>query len=251
MLPAELTALLDTLGVELPLVLGANLLGIYLYGSLTQRAFNPKHSDVDCIVVIKRNLSAAQFKRLRAWLTRTSKSNRWTKRLQMSILIRDKVLMPNARAYLYQFGKLKRIRSDGNPIIWTNVLETGRVLFGPKPHTFVPQISRAILFDALKREVGYLREELIDKPRSQWRDVPFYRAYAAMTLCRIMYSFERGKVVSKPRAALWAMNHLPSTWRGIIVRAVEHDAGRRASLPIERLRRFVEFVEEQLGAGAR
>jgi hypothetical protein len=30
----------------------------------------------------------------------------------------------NARACLYQFGVLNQTRSDGNPIIWMNILKT-------------------------------------------------------------------------------------------------------------------------------
>jgi hypothetical protein len=251
-IPAQASVMLDQLAAGLPLVLHGNLVGIYLYGSLTQRAFNPKRSDIDCIVVTKRDLSDAQFRRLRAWLAGAAKSNPWIARLQMTILIRDEVLLMNSRACLYQFGRLKRIRSDGNPIIWKNVLESGRVIYGPSPRTFVPPITRAILLRALERELGYLREELIDKPRSQWRDMPFYRAYAVMTLCRILYSFSNRAVVSKPRAARWGLKHLPDKFAGLIVQALAHDAGTRAApLPLPRIRQFVKFAGTQLQADRR
>jgi hypothetical protein len=41
------------------------------------------------------------------------------------------------------------------------------ILYGPKPETFVPEITSEILFQALKREVGYLREEMIEKYESE------------------------------------------------------------------------------------
>ena len=249
---ARLSALLDDLAAELPAVVGANLVGIYLHGSLTQRAFNLKRSDVDCIVATRRAPSNAQFGRLRAWLTRSAKLNPWTTRLQLTILIRDKVLTANSPECLYQFGRLTRLKSDGNPIIWMNVLKNGRVLFGQSPRTFVPPITRAILFRALEREVRYLREELIEKPRSKWRDVPFYRAYAVMSVCRILYSLNRGTIASKPRAARWAMKHLPKKFNLIIVQALAHDAGtRRAPLSLGPIRHFVEFAGARLQDGAR
>jgi len=152
--PAHVTDLVDDLVARLPVLFGRNLVGIYLYGSLTQSAFNPARSDVDCIVVTERVLSDVQFRRLREWLALSTKSNRWTARLQVSFLLRDKVLTRNSPSCLYQFGKLKRSRSDGNPIIWMNVLKSGEILYGARPESFVPPITPQIMFQALVREVG-------------------------------------------------------------------------------------------------
>jgi hypothetical protein len=243
--PAQASALLRDLAAHLPVLLGRNLVGIYLYGSLTQRAFNPARSDIDCIVVTRRELSDAQFKKLDKWLARTSESNPWTTCLQISFLVRDEILSVNSKACLYQFGTLRRTGSDGNPIIWINVLESGVILSGPRPESFVPAITPEILFEALEREVGYLREEIRAKD-SQWRDQPSYRAYAVLTLCRILYSFRKGKVVSKPRAARWALKHLPEEWSEIIRQAIRSDGSTH--IPLSRIRRFIDFADAHLHA---
>jgi len=246
-IPAKISALLQDLTAQLQVILGRNLVGVYLYGSLTQRAFNPKRSDVDCIVVTQRDLSDAQFRRLSVWLARAAKSNFWVTRLQMSFLIKNEVLTMNSKACLYQFGLLKRSGSDGNPIIWMNVLKSGIVLFGPLPESFVPTITPELLFQALEREVGYLREEISQKPESEWRNVPSYRAYAVLTLCRILYSFRKGAIVSKPRAARWAIKRLPAEWSEIILRALETDgAERSADISLFRIEQFIDFVDAQL-----
>jgi len=248
-IPAQVSALLREITARLPPILGGNLVGIYLYGSLTQRAFDPRRSDVDCIVVTRRELSEAQFRRLDAWLSRAAESNPWAARLQMLFLIRDEVLTMNSKACLYQFGLLKRSGSDGNPIIWKNVLKSGVALYGPQPESFVPAITPEILFKALEREVGYLREEISLKPRSEWRDAASYRAYAVLTLCRILYSHMKGEVVSKKRAARWALKHLPDEWGEIILQALEcvDDAGRPA-VPLSRIEQFIAFADAQLHA---
>ena len=248
-IPVDVTDLLDQLATNLPTIIAANLVGIYLYGSLTQQAFNPRRSDIDCIVVVKRDLSDAQFKRLREWLGEVSTSNPWVARLQMSVRIRDRILVRNSRSCLFQFGKLQRGRSDGNPIIWINVLESGVTLYGPSPSAFVPLITGKIFFDALRREVGYIRAELIDKRDSEWRDVQFYRAYAAMTLCRLLYSQANGTVVSKPLAVRWAMKNLEKKWHPLIRQAMasggpDERPTSRISLP--KLRQFVVFTETML-----
>ena len=241
--------MLGDLTTSLPVVLGRNLLGIYLYGSLTQRAFDSARSDVDCIVVTRRDLSDAQFARLDGWLTRAATSNPWMSRLQMTILVRDQVLVMNAPGSLYQFGRLARTGSDGNPIIWLNVLKSGHTLYGPEPSSFVPPITTAILHEALVREVGYLRDE-IDNAASEWRDVPSYRVYAVLTLCRVLYSQATGRITSKPRAARWALSRLPKVWHPLIRHALElHSGTGSGRVRLARIRRFIEFVGTELHRG--
>ena len=246
-IPTQVSALLQDLTAHLPIILGRNLVGLYLYGSLTQRAFDPKRSDVDCLAVTRRDLSEAQFRRLGAWLARAAKSNPWVARLQMLFLIENQVLTMNSRACLYQFGLLKRGSSDGNPIIWMNVLKSGVVLFGPRPESFVPAITPEMLFQALEREVGYLREEISEKPESEWRNVPSYRAYAVLTLCLILYSSRKGTIVSKPRAARWAIKYLPEEWGEVILQALGTDEAKgSAEIPLSRIKEFIDFADAQL-----
>ena len=72
-----------------------------------------------------------------------------------------------------------------------------------------------MVFKALQREVVYIREEFLN-PKSSWRDKPKYRAYAVLTLCRILYTRTKNKVVSKPRAAIWAFRKVPAEFHTII-----------------------------------
>jgi hypothetical protein len=248
-IPAQVSALLAELKTQLPHTLGRNLVGVYLYGSLTQRAFDVKRSDVDLIVVTRRDLSAAEFRRVDAWLKRARAANAWAARLQMSFLIRDEVLTMNAKACHYQFGELKRGGSDGNPIIWLNVLRSGVVLYGVRPERFVPEVTREILFAALVREVGYLRAEICEQAESVWRDVASYRAYAVLTLCRILYSHRHGTIVSKQRAAKWALGTLPARWHALIRQALASDAGAHVKeIPLARIAALIEFADAQLRA---
>jgi RimJ/RimL family protein N-acetyltransferase len=245
--PPGCEQVLEGLVAGLPLLLGENLIGIYLYGSLTQGAFNPDRSDIDCIVVTQRELTDAQFTGLDHWLAAEAGRNQWMSRLQASFLVRDAILKDTAGGNcLYQFTRLKRVGSDGNPIIWLNVLETGVVLLGPPAESFVPPITPETLWPALVREVGYLRDEIVEKPTSEWRDVPAYRAYAVLTLCRILYTHSHGTVVSKPRAAAWALRNLPDTWHSLIEQALEGDADHKTELDLRTIARFIEFADVRL-----
>jgi hypothetical protein len=131
------------------------------------------------------------------------------------------------------------------------VLKSGVILFGPRPESFVPPITQELLFQALEREVGYLRDEISQKPESEWRDVPSYRAYAVLTLCRILYSFSKGTIVSKQRAANWAIKHLPEEWGEIILQALEiNETARAANISLVRIEQFIDYAATQLHLNA-
>lgn len=243
--PSPIASTLRDLTAALDRILGSSLVGVYLYGSLTQSVFDPARSDVDCLVVVRRDLTEAQFQKLAAWLAHAALSDPWIHRLQMRVLLQSRLLQSDTRGALYQFATLQRSGSDGNPIIWRNVLATGVTLMGPAPATFLPPITERMLFGALVREVGYLWAELIDSA-SQWRGQRFYRVYAVLTLCRILYTHRKGDVVSKGRAARWALRVLPSRWHSLVRAAAASDRGESAPLPLPRNVRFTEFVEREL-----
>ena len=249
--PSAVAGTLRSLTGALDGILGANLVGVYLYGSLTQLAFAPARSDIDCLVVVRRDLTHAQFLKLRTWLAQAAIADPWIPRLQMQVLVKGKLLRADTRGCLYQFGVLRRSGSDGNPIIWMNVLGSGLTLCGPAPATFLPPINSQMLFKALVREIAYLRAE-IGAPASKWRELPFYRTYAVLTLCRILYSYRKnGVVVSKPRAARWALRALPTRWHSLIRGAVASDRRKRPTLALPRIARFIEYVDAQLRSSQR
>lgn len=247
--PAEVASLLENLTNQFPKLLGDNLVGIYIFGSMTQGAFDAARSDIDLMVVTREEVSDRQYERVGEWFEQQSAANAWTARLQMMILGRDDLLTMNAQAVHYQFGKFSRGGSDGNPIPWINILETGITLIGPSPAEFVTEILPETLHETLIRELRYLREEL-GNPASEWRDKPKYRAYAILTVCRILYTFQKGKIVSKPRAAVWSLRKLPTEWHSLVEAAVAHDAGRSDKLPLTAIKRFVQYALEVLGTEA-
>ncbi len=248
-LPRPVAAALRTVTSALEQILGSRLTGVYLYGSLTQRAFDPSRSDIDCLVVVRRHLTDAQFRRLRARLMQAASADPWIPRVQMQILLQGRLLRHDTHGALYQFGKLRRSGSDGNPIVWLNVLETGITLAGPHPGTILPPMTDDMVFAALEREVEYLRVEISD-PASPWRVQRSYRAYTVLTLCRILYTHRRGEVASKPHAARWALRALSPRWHSLIRAALDRPPGGRKPLPVRRIARFIECVADELARPA-
>jgi hypothetical protein len=249
LIPAAAASTLDALALALARTLGSRLLGVFLHGSLTQRAFDPARSDLDCMVVVRRELTSSQVARMRKWLARAARTDPWMTRIHMQVLLQGRLLRSDSRGHLYQFGVWRRSGSDGNPIVWLNILASGIALTGAQPGSFLPPITAEMLFDALVREVGYLRAEIMD-PASRWRRRRFYRAYAVLTLCRILYTHAKGRVVSKPEAARWALRMLPTRWHALVRAAAAADRARPRPLPLSRIARFIQFAEAQLRSPA-
>ena len=155
-IPNDLSILLQEVATDFPAILRENLVGIYLWGSLTSDAFDETCSDVDCIVVTRRDLDDREFSELDEWFKKAAKRNRWVKRLDMRFVIDKEFLDKTSRCCgFYQYtGKLVRTGSDGNPIIWINIGQSGITLWGKDSKLIAPSVSDECLNDALlKRRV--------------------------------------------------------------------------------------------------
>ncbi|RKX53864.1 MAG: hypothetical protein DRP30_03580, partial [Thermotoga sp.] len=73
-MPSEIGNLLSWLVREFRGILKANLVGVYLHGSLAMGCFNPKLSDVDFIVVVERKLSVDEKKEIVRKILKISES---------------------------------------------------------------------------------------------------------------------------------------------------------------------------------
>lgn len=249
-LSLDLSSLLLTLSEALPRLLEERLVGLYVYGSLFDSTFNPDTGDVDCIVVTDGPLNESDLDGLRAWLEQAGAENQWVGKLQISFLKRGALLEDDPEACLFQSGKLSRGGSDGNPLIWMDLLLRGRTLVGPAPSDLLPEITNTMFHEALKREVGYLEEELCLEGGGEWRDKEAYRTYAVLTLCRIIYSHSTGKLVSKAVAGGWALENLPATWHPLVEAALRGGgAGEIEVLPLESLCEFVPFAQSTVETG--
>jgi hypothetical protein len=79
------------------------------------------------------------------------------------------------------------------------------VLHGVDPGSIYIPPSWSELEEALDGEMGYVAAHLTEYP-----------AYCVLNLCRLLYSWETGDVVtSKAASAVWALEHLPA-WRPLI-----------------------------------
>ena len=215
-LPNELSALLEEVANDFPLILKGNLVGIYLWGSLTYEAFDEKCSDVDCIIVIRRDLNDKEFKEIESWFEKSLEENSWTDELDVRFVIEGEFLDKTSKCCQYQFRKFWRSGSDGNPLIWLNIGESGITLWGKGAKEAAPEISDKVLNEALLLELSYLKDDLKNNAGDK-SDLPFkHLNYAVLTACRIYYTVQNRNIVSKEEAFHWALENIPEKWHPII-----------------------------------
>ncbi len=250
-IPPDLSELLQLMATDFPAILSGNLVGIYLWGSLTYEAFDETCSDVDCIGVTRRDLDDREFSELDEWFRNKVENNRWARRIDMRFVIDHEFLDKSSRCcgFYHYTGKLVRHGSDGNPIIWMNIAESGITLWGQDGKRIAPHVSHECLLEALKLELNYLKEDLAANAGDRSDKAFVHNAYAVLTACRILYSASQKALASKDQAYSWAMETVPLMWRAVIRSAKENRLRNHGSTTLQLEQdamRFVEFVTDEV-----
>lgn len=205
-------------------ILRENFFGMYVFGSLASGDFDEETSDIDFAVVTAVGVDAATQARLADLnCTLQASSSRWAAKLEGSFLPTQafKDFNPTSKAYP-TIGMGGWFGSDHKGIehaIQRFLLrEDGITLAGPEPTTFIDPVGA----DDLKQETrdilhDWWKPQLGDPTRLRRRG---YQAYAVLTMCRMLYTLDSGRIASKPAAAAWARRTLAERWCGLIDRAL-------------------------------
>ncbi len=220
----DVNAVLRVLLAGVQEVLGPRLVGLYVSGSLASGDFCPPRSDVDFVAVTDGVLPGDVLPALEAMHARITASGlKWAAKLEGPYVPRralrryepDQAWDPSLRVD-GSFGV------DGHGSDWVIQLytlrEQGVVLVGPEPQTLIDPI----LPDDLRRAALATLHEwwapmLHDPARLHSRE---YQAYAALTMCRALYTLQHGTVGSKTVAARWTQETLGETWAALIDQAL-------------------------------
>lgn len=235
-LPDEVRPILALLVKSIQGVLGDELVGLYLYGSLSSGDFDSASSDVDFVAVTAGTLSDETCERLRAMHARIAASGLpFATHLEGSYIPRAawrRYDPADARHptigvdWPFQIGF-----HDANWIIERAIVrERGIVLCGPAPETLIDPISTEQLHEATCQQIADVWQRRIAD--TNWPRPRIYPAFAVLTLCRALYTLERGVYCSKPVAAAWAGEQYPA-WRPTIAWALAHRADHDDTTPAE------------------
>ena len=225
----EPEALLGRLVTDVRAVLGADLVGIYLYGSYVSGGFDPGVSDLDLVAVVAPQIEAIDLEGLgRMHRDLVSRYQAWNDRIEVVYI---------GRAALWSFrtspGPLAVI-SPGEPFHlrdervvewlqnWYLVQETGVTLHGPDVAVVVPPIAWTEFVAATARYADDVRHRNID------HEGPGALAYTVLTMCRALRTVRTQACGSKQEAAAWTRVRMPE-WAWLIDSALRCRLSRGAS----------------------
>ncbi len=231
-------------------VLGSHLVGLYLDGSLACGDFD-ESSDVDFVAVTDEIVGDDMFGDLQAIHDSLARlDSPWATELEGFYVSRQAI-----RCYDPAAGPVPNLeRGPGERLKWVpldrgwevhrHVLrERGIALLGPQPHTLIDPVPAVRLRAAMRFFLSGWAAGLSGEPDRLTRRG--WQAYIVLSMARILYTLDRGEVVSKRAAANWARAALGARWAGLIDGAWEgRRDGRRPVSPqeIEETLAFVRYT---------
>lgn len=208
-------------------ILGDDLLGMYLTGSLAAGDFDPQNSDIDFIVVTATELSTETIAALTVMHAHIAAgSSKWATELEGSYIPAQALRRydPANAEHPHIFrgegeSRLFMMWHASDWVIQRHVLrEHGVVIVGPSPRTLVDPIPPDDLRQAVRTLAKVWPAPLLDDPEPLRHNG--YHAYTVVTLCRMLYTLQHGTIVSKPVAARWAQRADGARWAALIERAL-------------------------------
>ena len=256
----EVNTVLKVLLADVQSILGYQFIGMYLYGSLAYGGFD-QDSDVDYVVVSWDELADESFLALQVMHDRIATLDSWcATQLEGSYIpkralhIYDPVRVlhlhidrgPSERLQRMQINDALTSRAwwGGWIFLRAALLENGITLAGPAPSSFIPPVSPHELKQAAHATLdGWVAPLLGDPDQIKSRG---YQSYFVLTLCRLLYTLEYGRITSKQAAAGWAQERLGKRWSSLIERSWSgrHEPGTQASP--EDVNETLEFIRYTL-----
>ena len=207
----------------LKMLLGPDLLAVYLYGSSLVGGLQ-KYSDIDLFVVTNRVTTAEEKKKLIVNLLQSSGIYMKSSKLPLEITIVEKAAI-NPWQYPphfdFQYGEWLResfnkgiiepwltIEMPDLALIITQVLLKSQTLWGLEPKQLLVPVPYHDFMKAMLHDLNRLATDLEHDTRN-----------VLLTYARIWSTLETNAIRSKPAAADWVINHLPTIYQPVIERA--------------------------------
>lgn len=235
----EVNKILTVLQREITKALGGQLVGLYLDGSLARGGFDSA-SDIDFVAVTSKEITETMFTTLQEMHAAVGQlESPLAKEIEGFYVSREAVRrfdprhkrFPNLERGVGE--RLKWVEQDHYWTVHRYILrEYGVALAGPPPGELIDPITpddlRRTMVEALHEWGNYLmlKPELAAQAG--------YQPYAILTICRMLYTLEKGDIVAKTAAAAWALDSLDANWKPLIEKAlVDRLGASEAPTPAE------------------
>ena len=203
-------------------LLGKNIVGLYLSGSLAYGDFVPERSDIDLQAIVQSPLREDELGSVEQLHREIERGcSRWKDRVECSYVPLELLceLTPPAKSRpWWGFGTLYAEAPAGNEWIINHYLlsKHGIALEGPDFNELIPPIN---VHDVRQASAGDLFQEWLPKmDNTAWLSNSHNQSYLVLNLCRILHTVIQGEPRSKKVAGQWAKAVYPQ-WQDLIEQA--------------------------------
>ena len=220
MITSGLNSLINGFARRSKELLGDNLVGVYLHGSLALGFFNPDKSDVDLIIVADHSLSDADKRKCMDMAVKFHAVGP-AKGIEMSIVLREvcsPFVYPTPYELHFSAGHLQWYRSDPDDYIrrmngtdkdlaahFTIINKRGKCLYGVPIEDVFAEVPRRDYMDSIWNDIAEAPENITEDTM-----------YLTLNLARVLAFKEEGLVLSKKEGGEWAIANLPPEYRPLI-----------------------------------
>ncbi len=232
-------------------ILQDQFVGMYLYGSLASGDFNPKTSDIDFLVVTTDELAEEIITKLEAmhksaWVISLKRAGK----LEGAYIPKELIRRHTSNGQpcpIFNKGKLVVEKLGSDWIIQRHVVrEYGVIIEGPNPKALIDFVSPDDIRGAV---MGTLTEwwfPMLDDASWLRNGESGDRAFAIITMCRVLHAIEHGTIVSKPKAMQWAQAKLGEPWTELINKAIAVSQHKDQDISVNEALDFIRFTKEQI-----
>lgn len=241
----DINKVLHSLTAGMVHILGENLVGVYLTGSLSYGDFNPENSDIDLLTILKNPVSQEKLEALKQLhLQVEADHKKWAKRIECSYLLMDMLqsIQPpkTPRPYIGE-GIFYPKAPYGNEWIINQYLlyKHGIALIGPDFKTLVKPIPIEDVREACIRDLFEEWQPKMTDPT--YLKNSHYQAYVVLNMCRILYTVIRHSTATKKDSAAWVRRKFGPRWSKLIETAESWHYGKEMNLQEDTIE-FIKFV---------
>jgi predicted nucleotidyltransferase len=223
-----------------------NVIGIYLFGSLTYGGFDAKSSDIDLLVVTKTILNKVEIdivKNIHEKLTVFDEN--WSKRFEVSYtpkeMFKDKNIPVKPRPYynaiFYDEATYGNEWSINNYLLY----KYGKAIYGID---FKNILEYKINMDEIIKSCinDFYKEWLPKLIDDEWLSSSHYQAYIILNICRIIYTISNSELANKIESAKWVKQKYPK-WDFLIEEAESWNYGETLNKQNE-IKEYLKYMDK-------
>ncbi len=217
--------ILSIIGNEYQEILGDNLCGIYIHGSLAFDCFHWNKSDIDFVTVVYEKLTQQQKELLMLSLLRLNQFAP-PKGFEMSVVLYQyckEFKYPTPFQLHYSNAHMSKITNNLSEYCrtmngtdcdlaahFTIIKEVGIVQSGKPINEVFGDVPKSDYFASIKSDIDDAENEIVSNP-----------VYYILNLCRVYAYVKDNLVLSKLEGGKWGKAHLSPQYTGLIQEAID------------------------------